>query len=140
MKPFHRAVRSVLLLGAIAALSLGSRAGVRGTTAPVMVEVREVARVTRDGELHIALRARCEPVGELLEAFVLVQQGSVSGMAGFGPICDGRTRTYRLQVQPLDGEFEPGPAHVSAFVLLCDEAGACEQGQDSREVRVRGPR
>lgn len=87
--------------------------------------------------VHVAVT--CTAVGEVLEAFVMVQQDRVSGQGGlFNVKCDGERHRSLARVTALDGPFLAGEAHASAFVLVCDEAGVCEQGQASKTIVLRG--
>lgn len=138
MSRYRRPVALVVLLGL---LSLGSAAG-PPTDEPVSVSVKRNTTVLSGGEeLLVRLEVACDPIGDLLEAFLMIHQDAAYGEGFFSPICDGERRTYLVRVPALDSLFLPGMAHASAFVLLCDPEGiVCEQGQDSRPVAVHGRR
>jgi len=129
------------VVGALSILVSGTLATPRGGGAAVEVRVKENAVAQREGqEVLVHVQATCDPVGEVLEAFVQVHQDPVFGDGFFAPICDGVQREYLVRVHAIDGAFARGDAHASAFVLICDKKGNCKQGQDSRTIAVRGPK
>ena len=109
---------------------------------PVKVSIKKNAEALPGGqEVDVRVKASCDPIGEVLEAFVQIHQGDFFGDGFFTPICDGVPRSYLVRVIVLEGALEPGEAQASAFVLVCNEDGSiCEQGQDSRLIRIRDPR
>ena len=128
----------------IGAASLLLAAG--GSTSPsqageaVAVTIKRSSVVANSGqEVLVRLAVTCEPTElQVLEALVQVHQDSVFGEGFFQPICDGVKRFYNVRVPTFDGTFTTGPAHASAFILLCnDEGSLCEQGQDSGTIRIR---
>ena len=108
----------------------------------VLVELERKAVLVEGGSAALVRgTVTCTAPGEVLEAFVQLQQDGTSGRGGIsGIVCDGATRTYTVRVQAIDGPFRPGPARASAFVLVCDSSGTCEQGQDSRRVLLKRSR
>ncbi|MGH2554998.1 MAG: hypothetical protein ACRDHO_04690 [Actinomycetota bacterium] len=128
--------RILAVIAATAVLILPSTA--TATPAEVRVKLRPKA-VSADGGdvVLVEVKVSCRPVGEVLAALVTVDDGRIFG-EGFiaGVVCDGKQRRHVVDVQGFDGGFGPGPAQASAFVLLCDDAGDCVQGQDSRIIRI----
>jgi hypothetical protein len=69
-------------------------------------------------------RVRCAVEGfEVLEALVYVVQDGQTSSFGTVPVeCSGHPgmQTFTTQVSAFDAPFEPGPASVSAYILLVD--------------------
>lgn len=118
-----------------------------GIEEPVAVSVDLHANLRKGGEVLVRGWVRCDPVGAAtgpLEAFVQLSQdeGFIFGEGFIQSIeCDGKKQRWDTRAQAIEGAFHRGAAFASAFVLVCDEeAGICEQGQDSRTIRIRGRR
>ncbi len=72
----------------------------------------------------------------MLEAFLMISQDDqrVSGTRGIGSfLCDGHRHHRRVRVQPLEGNFSPGTANASAFLLIEDPASStCVRSRTER--------
>lgn len=116
---------------------------VAGTAAAQQAVTVDLARhgtiVSHGHEALVRVTVTCQPgPGEVLEAFVLLDQGTTSGQGGIGGIvCDGTPRTSTVRVFAFDGPYKPGRARGDAFVLVCDDAGHCSQGEDIEHVVLR---
>jgi hypothetical protein len=125
--------RYLLTLLATVALMLPLAASAQQDAVTVSIDPR--ARLVDDGAgAIVSVRVSCPAGRQVLEAFVMLSQDNVNGMGGLPVACDGHTHRYRSRVNALDGRFQPGHAQASAFVLVQDQTGATEQGQDSRTI------
>ena len=105
---------------------------------PVSIQTSPSGTLSGDGlTATVEIRVRCSPEGDVLEALVTVSQEQTFAQASFGPVCDGSWHRISVSTVALDVPFAPGPAQVSPFILVCDGAGNCVQGQDTRVVRLR---
>ena len=59
---------------------------------------------------------------------------AISAGAGIPVRCDGRSRSDRVAVTPLNGAYRAGDAFASAFVLTCTDP----TGGTTRQGRMRG--
>jgi len=107
--------------------------------AVVSVELEDRGTLLEGGSAALVrVSVTCDAPGQVLEAFVILQQRRTSGQGAIAGIaCDGVTRSHAVRVQAIDGPFRPGPVDASAFVLVCDQSGACQQGQDSERLLLR---
>jgi hypothetical protein len=110
-----------------------------GTTTEV--EIREdFALLKWDGAVRVFLRARCPAGYHVVEGPVTVAQTpesqAVLAEAFFTTTCDGRWRRFSLRAAPPEGRFTTGRARVSATLMVENDAGDFQQGDDSRIVRV----
>ena len=132
----RRTLASVFLIFAVAASSLLATPA-SAARDPVSIKTSSNGDLSADGfTATVSLRVRCDPVGDVLEAFVTVSQEQTFAQAGFGPVCDGRWHEFTIGATALDVPFAAGPAQVSPFILICDELGECVEGQDSRTVQL----
>ena len=85
----------------------------------------------------VAIRARCEPGWEVLEALLTVSQPQAFGEGSFPLTCDGRWARVDVDVTSLDLPFEAGSATASALLLLVDpDTEETSEAQDSVTVRL----
>jgi hypothetical protein len=111
------------------------------TAATIAIEPEGVIAAGGEAALvFVVVECTLDPGDELLEGFLSLSQQAASGMAGLNPRCDGKPRRNVVRVQALGGNFQPGEAFASAFLLfLVDpETGATVQAQDSRTITLRG--
>ena len=74
---------------------------------PVKVSIKKNAEALPGGqEVDVRVKASCDPIGEVLEAFVQIHQGDFFGDGFFTPICDGVPRSYLVRVIVLEGALE----------------------------------
>jgi hypothetical protein len=106
---------------------------------PVSVKTFAIGSLSPDrftATVHLVVR--CSPAeGDVLEALVTVSQTQTFGQGGFGPVCDDRWHRISVQVSAFDVPFELGRAQVSSFVLICNAAGECVSGEDTRTALLR---
>ncbi len=105
----------------------------------ILVKPHPHAQLTAEGTLLLDVRVKCAAEGEVLEAFVDVTQDdqTISGQGTIsGIVCDGHWRKHAVTVQVFEGEFHPGRARASAFVLVCTETD-CADGQAVKFLQVR---
>jgi hypothetical protein len=118
-------IRLLVLLGAVAvALPFGlSSAGATGS--PNSVTINEKAQYDLIGaQIHVGLTVRCQPSNgnELGFVDVFVTQaypetpnpGGAVGLGGNSVVCDGRSRSVAVSVDP--GFFDAGRAFAEATV------------------------
>jgi hypothetical protein len=106
------------------------------------VEFREdFALLKWDGAVRVFLRARCPAGYHVLEGPLTVTQTpetqAVFGEAFFTTTCDGRWRRLSVRVAPIEGRFRPGRAQVSAALIVENDAGDLQQGDDTQVMRIR---
>jgi hypothetical protein len=116
--------------------------GIAAAKEPVKVTLKPKAIAINGGQmLLLNAKVKCDPVGDVLEAFVTVEQQGEPGVFGegfFGAIeCDGKQHKTVVTVQGFDGGFVTGEANASAFILICDAQDNCVDGQSSRIIRIR---
>jgi hypothetical protein len=132
----RRTIASVFLTLAVAASSLLATPA-SAARDPVSIKTSSNGDLSADGfTATVSLRVRCDPVGDVLEAFVTVSQEQTFAEAGFGPVCDGRWHEFTIGATALDVPFAAGSAQVSSLILICDAQEQCVEGQDSRTVRL----
>jgi hypothetical protein len=137
--------RIVFMVSVALVMALILVGGAASAQEPVSVQVDPTAQAIGGGQtLLVRVEVACEPGLRVLEAHVDAQQeGATSTSAGIGGVvCDGNPHVYKVRVNALDGQFSRGTASVSAFVLVCLDAGCLEtaQGQNTRTVSVVGTR
>ena len=135
--------RQAVVVAIVSALALGSAGEVAAQPEPITVDLKRPGFLVDGGQAaEVRVAVVCRPGnGDVLEAFVLLDQGSTSGHGGIaGIVCDGRRRTFTVRVTAFDGPYQRGPARGDAFVLVCDEAGNCVQGEDIEQVNLRPQR
>jgi hypothetical protein len=128
------------VLAAIVAASLVASTGAVASNGPVTVDLDRHGTLVQGGQAALVrVAVACQPGhGEVLEAFVLLDQGTTSGQGGIsGIVCDGARRTFTVRVTAFDGPFRHGRARGDAFVLICDDHGQCVQGEDIEHVLLR---
>jgi hypothetical protein len=111
------------------------------TGSRTQVEIREdFARLKWDGAVRVYLRARCPSGYHVVEGPVTVAQTPESqatfAEAFFTTTCDGTWRRFSLRAQPPEGRFTTGPARVSASLMVENDAGDFQQGDDTQIVQV----
>jgi hypothetical protein len=112
--------------------------GMQTTEAEVTVKLKPSGAINPSGSvllLHVSVT--CDPVGDVLEAFVTVEQ-EVFG-EGFlnSVVCDSKKHGYLVDVRTFDGVFNPGSANASALVLICNESDNCVEGQANRTIKIK---
>jgi hypothetical protein len=108
--------RFSLVLAAVLALSLPSPA-----VAQVLeLKVAKKATIVNGGQgVVLTTIAVCPAGGELLEAFVYVNQDGFSSEFGFLNVpCDGAPHMSTVEVTALDFLFHKGKASASGYMLL----------------------
>jgi hypothetical protein len=136
-------MRRILLVLLVLAglLSVGVGPAVSAPPGKLSVDVRPKATISADGlQAVVRVRVRCPAEPPVLEAFLYVTQvGNESQFAGLNLTCDGRWHRMAVSVSAFEeAPLHPGRARATAFVLLCDEAGAvCLSGEDSRNIHLR---
>ena len=113
--------------------------GIVSAQEPVEVTLKPQAIAINGGQiLLMSAKVTCDPVGDVLEALVTVEQEGVFGEGFFSAIeCDGKQHKSLVRVQAFDGGFTRGEANASAFILICDAQDNCVDGQSSRIIRIR---
>jgi hypothetical protein len=100
----------------------------------------DVVLLKWDGAVRVFLRARCPAGYHVLEGPVTVSETPESqeifGEGFFTTICDGRWRRLSVRVASTDSRFHPGRAQVSAAIMVENDAGDFQQGDDTRVLRI----
>ena len=114
----HRAWKAVIaaaLLGPVV-VSLAAPAAAQG----LALDVAKKAHLVGGGETAlVVVTAECPAGGELLEAFVyLNQDGHSTQFGGINIPCDGEPHTVTASVTALDFTLHPGKASASGYMLL----------------------
>ena len=110
---------------------------------PAQVEIRDKARVHRDGSAVVTVLVTCPSGLQALEAHLSLSQDDqvISGQAGLGAItCSGRTQRVRVVLQPTEetADFHRGAAYASAFLLLLHpDTSMTVQAQDLETITLR---
>jgi hypothetical protein len=102
--------------------------------------IQHHAALTDAGAVAVTAHLSCPSGNTVLEAFVMLSQrdSRIAGQGGFpGVVCDGTSRPYVALVHPVEGQFRPGAANASGYLLVCDAAGNCPSLNFSRRVVVR---
>jgi hypothetical protein len=138
MRSRKAATCATLLVILTVSVALTGAASAQGT---VTVTIGSTARLVENGAaLLVPVEITCSVAGgEVLEAHLRVSQDdqAISGEAGISNVkCDGNRHRYMVRVSPLEGQFHPGDAFASAFVLLLTPEGSTVQGQASRTMTV----
>lgn len=100
------------------------------------VRVQAGAGLAPDGQsINVSVLARCPERWTVEQALVTVAQPQASGSASFPLTCTGNFGlAFRVTVPASSGEFEIGPAEVTAVVTI--KRGRTEQVQDVGIVDV----
>jgi hypothetical protein len=138
MRSRKAATCATLLVILTVSVALTGAASAQGT---VTVTIGSTARLVENGAaLLVPVEITCSVAGgEVLEAHLRVSQDdqAISGEAGISNVkCDGNRHRYMVRVSPLEGQFHPGDAFASAFVLVLTPEGSTVQGQASRTLTV----
>ena len=135
-----------VLVGGIAAVLLVSAALAAPAAAArpadvVRVQLAPKAVLGPDGVIAGSVRVACPSGLHVLEAGITLSQDdqAIFGQGFIDRItCDGRQRRYRWRAFSLDQPFHTGPAYVSAYVIVIDDAFQdTVSGGDTRIVGVR---
>jgi hypothetical protein len=105
----------------------------------VSIRLAEAGVARGNGVVSLAVFVACGG-GTALEALLTLSQDDQTtfGQGSLGVlVCDGVERQYTVRMRALNGTFHRGPAHASAFALICGEL-ACASGGASQTVTLRG--
>jgi hypothetical protein len=101
---------------------------------------QDFALLKWDGAVRVFLRARCPAGYHVLEGPLTVTQTpetqEVFGEAFFTTTCDGRWRRFSVRVAPTEGRFREGRAQVSAALIVENDAGDLQQGDDTQVMQI----
>jgi hypothetical protein len=93
-----------------------------------------------DGAVRVFLRARCPAGYRVIEGPVTVTETpetqEIFGEGFFTTTCDGRWRRLSVRVASTDARFHPGRAQVSAALMVENDAGDFQQGDDTGVLRI----
>jgi hypothetical protein len=111
-----RVRRTSLLTAAALALALSSPATAQG----LELRIDKKATIVDGGQgVLVTITTTCPAGGELLEAFVYVNQDGFSSEWGFlNSPCDGTPHESTVEVTALDFLFHKGKASASGYMLL----------------------
>ena len=131
--------RAIVLLAVVVAMLAAVLPASAGD--PIDIRIKRLAQLTDQGAIVVDAAVRCDPVGDVLEAFIDVTQDD-QRIWGHGPfrglVCDGRWHDYLVHVAPIEEPFHLGAARASAYVLLCSDAAQdCYSDGAVRFLRVR---
>lgn len=140
IKHSSRPLRALVITG-VAGLVLAAGGALPADAGPPFPERLEVrvqagAGLAPDGQsINVSVLARCPEKWTVQQALVTVAQPQASGSASFPLTCTGNFGlAFRVTVPAASGEFELGPAEVTAVVTI--KRGRTEQVQDTRIVDV----
>jgi hypothetical protein len=130
-----------LVLAGLIGLVLAAGGALPADAAPpfpdrLEVRVQAGAGLAPDGQsINVSVLARCPEKWTVQQAQVTVTQPQASGSASFPLTCTGNFGlAFRVTVPAVSGEFELGPAEVTAMVTI--KRGRTAQVQDTRVVDV----
>jgi hypothetical protein len=133
-----KAHQGLALLAVAAALTAVAPPAEAATARPLArAAIIPVATLSNDGSSITArVRIRCQPNGDVWEAFADVTQGDVASNAGINVTCDGRSHIEDVTFPGgASGTFERGQAIVHVSVVDEDD-NLTEHAHDTRTVLV----
>lgn len=135
----RRFVAGIVMTAVVLVWSIGGTnvRAVQGTSVSIRLAERGVAR--GNGIAAVAVFVACSG-GTALEALLTLSQDDQAtfGQGSMGVlVCDGVEHQYMVRMRALNGTFHRGPAHASAFALICGEL-ACASGGATQTVTLRG--
>lgn len=131
--------RRIAIFG-VALLLVGVIAWPAAAREPAQIRINKGSSALQDGDVRIALRARCDANLTAFELDVTVQQGTVIGevstvQAGV-VTCDGGWHRVDVVVAPTAGDFTRGRAQVFVFLGVFDQSAGDLEARASGTVRL----